>query len=317
MLRIFVLFEVKHPNMKHEFYTLAVLVLICISACAQNQDTKSTALFNEGQLLEHVKILSSDTFEGRETGTKGNDSARAYIIEQFKSLNTEPLNESYEQPFTFIRRDKVFNANNILAKITGTEFSEKYIVISAHYDHIGIRNGKIYNGADDDASGIAALFSFAEYLENNKPKHSVIFAAFDAEEMGLQGAKHFVETIDKDKVLLNINMDMISRSAKNELYVVGGCYNKKLSLIIESIENTTATKLLQGHDGTDGKQDWTYSSDHGPFHLKEIPFLYFGNEDHTSYHKPTDDFEDITPQFYINATKIILSVFLKIDSTGL
>ena len=117
--------------------------------------------------------------------------------------------------------------------------------------------------------------------------------------------------------ILNINMDMISRSAKDELYVVGSRYNKSLKTLIDAFENPTTSKLSQGHDGTDGKQDWTMSSDHGPFHKAKIPFLYFGNEDHIAYHKPTDVFEDITPEFYKNSVKIILSVVEAIDSSGL
>ena len=179
------------------------------------------------------------------------------------------------------------------------------------------KNGKIYNGADDDASGVSALLSFAEYLSENLPNHTVIFASFDAEELGLQGAKHFVNTIDKEKLLLNLNMDMISRSPKNELYVVGGRYETSLKTIIEAFNNPTDSVLLVGHDGSDGKQDWTYSSDHAPFHKAGIPFLYFGNEDHESYHKPTDDFDAITPKFYINAVRIILSIFNAIDVSGL
>ena len=306
------------PSMKNRLYnTLFLILILSVHTCAQTKDKEEVTMFDADQLLEHVKILSSDTFEGRETGEKGNDSARAYIIEQFKTLNVKGFNGQYEQHFTFEFKNKTYKGVNVLTEIKGTDNPEKYIVISAHYDHVGIINGQIYNGADDDASGVSALFSFAEYLVKNPPKHSVIFAAFDAEEMGLQGAKHFVETIDKGNVLVNLNMDMISRSAKNELYVVGGRYNSKLKEIIEAFENPTDTKLLQGHDGTDGKHDWTYSSDHGPFHRKSIPFLYFGNEDHEAYHKPTDDFEDITPEFYINAVSIILSIFNAIDASDL
>ena len=101
------------------------------------------------------------------------------------------------------------------------------------------------------------------------------------------------------------------------MYVVGSRYNKGLKAIIEEFINPTDTKLLVGHDGTDGKQDWTFSSDHGPFHRAKIPFLYFGNEDHAAYHKPTDDFKDITPKFYKNAVSIIISVFRDLDAKGL
>lgn len=297
--------------MKTTLTTLTCLLFYLTISYAQ------TTKFDEDQLLNRLDILSSDKFEGRKTGEKGNDSARAYIIQEFKSLNVPGLNGKYEQPFSFESRGKTFNANNILVKIKGTEYPDKYIVISAHHDHLGVSGGKIYNGADDDASGVAALISFAEYFTKNPPKHSVILAAFDAEELGLRGAKHFVATFDNSKILLNINMDMISRSAKDELYVVGARYNEKLKTKLSIFNNPTTSKLLQGHDGTDGKQDWTTSSDHGPFHNVKIPFLYFGNEDHDAYHKPTDDFEAITPQFYKNSVNVILLVFEAIDASGL
>jgi Zn-dependent M28 family amino/carboxypeptidase len=299
--------------MKNRLILLTILLFLVNLSCAQDANTQ----FDEDKLLERVKILSSDKFEGRRTGEKGNDSARAYIIKEFKLLNVDGYNGNYEYPFTFQQRNKSYNATNILAEIKGTEIPEKYIVISAHHDHLGMRGNKIYNGADDDASGVSALISFAEYLIKNPPKYSVIFAAFDAEEIGLQGAKHFVQSMNMSKVLLNINMDMISRSAKNELYVVGTRYNDSLKTIMDSFKNPTSTKLLQGHDGTDGKQDWTMSSDHGPLHVAKIPFLYFGNEDHSAYHKPNDEYKDITPEFYINAVRIILSVFTDIDAAGL
>tara|TARA_R100001369_G_scaffold38295_1_gene63879 strand:- start:1273 stop:2172 length:900 start_codon:yes stop_codon:yes gene_type:complete len=280
---------------------------------AQNKLIK----FDEVKLLQRLEILSSDKFEGRKTGEKGNDSARAYIITQFKSLNAFGLEGVYEYPFSFENRGTKFNATNILVEIKGTEYPDKYIVISAHHDHLGISGNKIYNGADDDASGVSALISFAEYFTKNSPKHSVILAAFDAEELGLRGAKHFVATFDNSKILVNLNMDMISRSAKDELYVVGTRYNKKLKTLIDIFKNPTTSKLLQGHDGTDGKQDWSMSSDHGPFHKVNIPFLYFGNEDHAAYHKPTDDFASITPQFYMNSVNVILSIFEAIDASEL
>jgi Zn-dependent M28 family amino/carboxypeptidase len=299
--------------MKNLFTSLVCFIFFVSFSCAQNKTTK----FNEDKLLERLETLSSDKFEGRRTGEKGNDSARAYIIEQFKSLNIQGFNESFEHSFTFTNRNKTYNAVNVLAEIKGTENPESYIVISAHYDHLGVSVDKIYNGADDNASGIAALVAFAEYFKTNPPKHSVILAAFDAEELGLRGAKHFIDTFDTDKILVNLNMDMISRSAKDELYVVGARYTEWLTSILERFKNPTTTQLLQGHDGSDNKDDWTMASDHGPFHSAKIPFLYFGNEDHSAYHKPTDDFKDITPKFYINAVKIILSVFTTIDNSGI
>ena len=290
--------------------------IICVLLLSQiGYAQKNT--FNEDKLLERLEVLSSDKFEGRRTGEKGNDLARAYIINEFKNIGITGFNGSYEHSFDFEIRAGKFNAKNVLAFIKGTEFPKKYIVISAHHDHLGKSGDKIYNGADDDASGVSALLAFAEYFMQNQPKHSVILAAFDAEELGLRGSKYFVDKMKDSDIVVNINMDMISRSAKNELYVVGTRYNKTLEEVVTSFKNPTDTKLLIGHDGTDGKQNWTYTSDHGPFHRSKIPFLYFGNEDHAAYHKPTDEFTDVTPNFYKKAVKIIISLFKDLDLKGL
>ena len=299
--------------MKNILFKAIALFVFFNFSCAQTKNTD----FNSDKLLERLERLSSDEFKGRQTGEKGNEKARAYIVEQFKALNAPSFGGKYEHKFTFEARGKSYNAVNVLAKIEGTEYPKSYIVISAHHDHLGVKGDEVYNGADDDASGVSALFSFAEYLMKNPPKHSVILAAFDAEELGLQGSKYFVDKMKNSKIVANINMDMISRSKKNEIYVVGGKYNEKLKNIIENLKNTTNTKLLQGHDGTDGKQNWTYASDHGSFHRAKIPFLYFGDEDHPGYHNPSDEFKNITPQFYKNTVAIILSAFKDLDASGL
>ena len=271
--------------------------------------------FNTDSLLHHIKTLSSDDFEGRRTGTRGAEKAKMYVLKQFKNLDVQPLNESYEQPFTFVGRGKSYDGVNILGQIKGSLIPEKYIVISAHYDHEGIKNDKIYNGADDDASGVSALFAFAEYFQKHPPKHSVILAAFDAEELGLQGSKYFVKNsiVPLENIVMNINMDMIGRNDKNQLYATGTAYNDTLKTLISNYKPKNDITLLMGHDGKDGLQDWTFSSDHGPFHLKKIPFLYFGVEDHKDYHQPTDDFEFIQPEFYKTAVSTIISIFSLVD----
>jgi Zn-dependent M28 family amino/carboxypeptidase len=284
-------------------------------------DAQSTyvndSLFNETNLLKHLKSLSSDAFEGRRTGTSGATKAKDYIINQFYTLNVSPLSKNFNQPFSFFKRRKLYKAVNVLGIVIGTEFPEKHIVISAHYDHEGVKHDKIYNGADDNASGTCALFSFAEYFIKYPPKHSVILAAFDAEEIGLQGSRYFVNhpIVSFESIIVNLNLDMISRSKKNELFVVGTSHSKRLEYIIKNVENSEKVKLLIGHDGNDGLENWTYSSDHGNFYKKGIPFLYFGVEDHKDYHEPTDDYENINPGFYIETVKTIISVFEKIDNS--
>lgn len=277
-----------------------------------------SCFFNETELLGHVKILSSDLYEGRRTGTKGAERARKYIINEFDKLGVLKIKKTHQQPFSFIHQRKEYAGTNVIGLIEGIKLPNKYIVISAHYDHLGKKNGKIYNGADDNASGLSALFAFAEYFKKYPPKHSIILAAFDGEELGLKGSKYFVNNsiVNLGSIKLNVNLDMISRSDKNELFVAGTSYNKSLKYIISNFKQPCELKIIAGHDGYDGLENWTYSSDHVNFHKKGIPFLYFGVEDHEDYHEPTDDFENIHPKFYIEAVNSIISVLNKIDNSG-
>lgn len=292
---------------------IALIVFVSILSCAQNTK-KNDSL----ELLEHLEHLSSDEFQGRQTGTNGSLKARQYIIEQFQAYEVPAFNISYEQGFKISHKGKGLIATNVLAKLKGTDFPDKYIVVSAHYDHLGIsKDSIVFNGADDNASGVAALFSIAKTFKKNRPKHSIIFAAFDAEEIGLLGAKHFSKSVDPSNIVANINLDMIGRSSKNEIYVVGSRYTNTLKKIVQNFKNPTETKISIGHDGTDTKEDWTYASDHAIFHQLNIPFLYFGNEDHASYHKTTDEFKFITKTFYLNTVNIIKSIIRDIDNTDL
>jgi Zn-dependent M28 family amino/carboxypeptidase len=308
---------------------LSLYFLLALTLSCQGQTKKTIAqpveksegkvpLFDSDALLERVKFLSLDSLEGRRTGEKGGLIARDYVVSQFKKYGIAPLLDEYTQPFSFEgRRDKkTYEGANILGLIKGTEHPEKYIIISAHYDHVGVNKGEVFNGADDDASGTSALFAFAEYFKNNPPKHSVVIAAFDAEELGLRGAVHFLEanTLPKEQIAIDINLDMVGRNDNNELYVVGSNLYKQLQPAITDLELPKDFKLSFGHDGLDNKQNWVSSSDHGPFHKQKIPFLYFGVEDHKDYHQPTDDFESIQPEFYAKAVTVIISVFKRIDA---
>lgn len=277
-----------------------VLFLISSSIFAQN--------INKDELLNDVKIISSDEMEGRKAGTEGNQKARNYIIKRFIEAGAEKVGTNFSQPFVFKTRDgSEITGTNIVAKVEGK--TDAQIVISAHYDHLGIRGDDLYNGADDDASGTAALIQFIQYFSENTPNHTLIFVAFDAEEMGLQGARYFVDNYKEiDKVKMNINMDMISISDKDELYASGTYHYPAFKPIIEGIETGDIT-LLFGHDDPDSDLDnWTFASDHGAFHRKEIPFIYFGVEDHPHYHQPTDIYENITHDFYAKATGLILKI---------
>ena len=289
------------------------MVIGFISCCSTVK--KSSDQAENSPILKDLRYLSSEELAGRASGTPGAEKARNFIVERFKKLGIQSFssNPDYLQSFSFSdQKDSSRQGVNVIGYIPGK--IQEAIVISAHYDHLGVRNGNIYYGADDNASGAAALLYFAEKLSESKPNFTIILAAFDAEELGLRGAKAFVQTppISLDKIKLNVNMDMIAHNDKGELYVCGTYLYPNLKKYIVSRNPQIQFKL--GHDLPDsGQDDWTNQSDQGAFHGKGIPFLYFGVEDHADYHQPTDTYEHINPEFYLNATEGILEIIKNID----
>ncbi len=299
---------------------LSIFILIFALSPVFAQQTKpapKSEIISAAKLLKDIETLSADDMQGRGIGTPGGLKAREYVARRFAESGVKPFNNSLFQPFDFTNRagGKISGAN-VVGYVEGRRFKDKYLVITAHYDHVGVQKGEIYNGADDDASGTAALFAFAEYFRKNKPLHTIIFAAFDGEESGLRGARAFVAapTVAKESILLNINMDMISRSDKNELYASGTYHNPQFKPLLEKIAKTSKVKLLLGHDRPEQQRDdWTNQSDHGSFHAARIPFIYFGVEDHEDYHQPTDDFAKINQEFYVHAIETILEAVKDFD----
>ncbi len=272
-------------------------------------------------LLEHVKILASDDFQGRRTGSDGGAMAADYVRNQMALIGLKAAcGEDLTWPFAFEsgRDQQQMMGNNVIGLIAGSTESTRMIVVSAHFDHLGVRGEEIFNGADDNASGTAAMLEIARYFSHNPPRHSIIFAGFDAEEMGLQGARAFVESpcFAELDVSLEINMDMISRSDRSELYASGPLHYPALRTVIEGVSRPEEFNLLFGHDEPgSGHDDWTFASDHGPFHQVGVPFIYFGVEDHLGYHNPSDDFEDITGDFFHNAAEFVLNTVVAFDTT--
>ncbi|NJM52804.1 MAG: M28 family peptidase [Blastocatellia bacterium] len=214
--------------------------------------------------------------------------------------------------------DEKINGVNVVGFIKGKKNPEKYIVITAHYDHVQRQNGQIMNGANDNASGTAALFALGKFFNKNRPNNSLIFVALDAEEVGLVGARKFVEKppIPKESMILNLNMDMICRDKNETLYAVGTYHYPFLKSHLEKVAKNSKIKFLLGHDNPTLKdvEDWTFSSDHAAFHREKIPFIYFGVEDFENHHKPTDDYETIMPKFYVQAVETIIESVKQFDA---
>jgi hypothetical protein len=269
-------------------------------------------------ILEDVRYLASDELEGRGVGTEGSRLARVRLVERFSEAGLDPVPPGFEHPFTFTRRnDPEERAGvNVLAVRSGTDRAGKVIVVSGHYDHVGVRNGQIYNGADDNASGAVGITALARALRGIPLRHTVVFAAFDAEESGLSGARAFVATppVPLDSIVLNLNLDMVARTA-GTLWAAGAHHTPSLRPVLESVASRSPVTLRLGHDrpGAPEGDDWTRQSDHFAFHSVGIPFIYLGVEDHPDYHRPTDDFERVDPGEYMNALRAAVMVLLALD----
>lgn len=275
-----------------------------------------------GEMLHLTETLSNDALEGRGIGTPGNEAARGFLRKRFETFNLTKIGDSYEHPFTVIpaadaEPDAPTHGTNLIGIIQGeTPGQGKMLAITAHFDHLGIIDGEIYNGADDNASGAAALIEVARYFTQHRPKHDILFALVDGEETGYLGSRNLVRSgeVDMSRIALDLNFDMVSRSDVNELYVAGTYEYPGLKALVDDVQQEARVKLLTGHDSPDlGEDDWTNQSDHYAFYEAGIPFLYFGVEDHPDYHKPTDDFEKIPVDFFIRSADTLVMAAISAD----
>lgn len=269
-------------------------------------------------ILDDLRFLSSDALEGRAPGTEGSAQARARLALRFGEAGLQPAYGSLERTFPFTRRgqDEGRTGTNLVAVRPGSERPGRVIVVSGHYDHMGVRDGTIYNGADDNASGAVGVTALARALSGVSLKHTVIFAAFDAEESGLRGARAFVEDppVPLDSIAVNLNLDMVARTG-GLLWAGGAHHTPALRPVLEEVAARAPLDFRLGHDrpGAPEGDDWTGQSDHAAFHAAGVPFVYLGVEDHPDYHRPTDDFENVDPGEYMNALRTALMVLLALD----
>ncbi len=272
----------------------------------------------------HVSFLAKDELEGRGTGTEGERKAAKYIESQFKKLKLKPYgdNKTYYQTFDFKGgthgTGEAGKAANLVAYLDNG--ASTTVIIGAHYDHLGMGNqgssldanpaGKIHNGADDNASGVAGMLELARYFKTNKVKESnnFLFLAFSGEELGLYGSDYFVEhpTLDLATVNYMVNLDMVGRlDPKNGgLSVSGSGTSPGWEPLLKSL-STTEVPISTDSSGTG-------PSDHTKFYLKKMPVLHFFTGSHSDYHKPSDDADKINAPGEVAVLNVIIKV---IEST--
>jgi Zn-dependent M28 family amino/carboxypeptidase len=296
-----------------------IVAFLLIGAYAPAQ-TVPPRFVDRGQLMQDVRTLSAPSFEGRAAGSPGGVRAREWIVGRFKENGVRPGTAGgYLQPFTFTAGRNRVMAANVIGRL-GEPRGDKALLITAHYDHLGIRNGVLYPGADDNASGVAALLAAAKHFAAHPPRHEMVFVATDAEEIGLRGARALLDMklIAPRQIALLVNLDMVSKNSADEIYAAGTAYSPWLRPLLTEVGARSSVKLRFGHDRppatANGPDDWTQESDHGPFHAAGTPFVYFGVEDHPDYHKPSDTADRIDPGFFGDVADLIVDALTTFDA---
>jgi len=298
------------------------------SALIAQENVKFSKTITTADLEKHLTILASDSLEGRETGKKGQKMAADYIMNHFINIGVPPYKgNKYYQKFKvksgrhickcedcdngFIKelfgKKKMIKGENVLAFIEGTDLKEEIVVITAHYDHLGIHENIVFNGADDDGSGTVAAMEIAEAFmiakkEGNGPRRSILVMTVSGEEKGLLGSKYYTDNpiYPLENTVANLNIDMIGRvddwhENGDYVYLIG---SDMLSMDLHNLSEEVnkkyiGTNLDYRFNSEDDPNRYYYRSDHYNFAKNNIPVIFYFNGVHEDYHKKTDTVEKI------------------------
>jgi Zn-dependent M28 family amino/carboxypeptidase len=320
--------------------TLFGASLFVLASCGSGKNASKIADSNVDQAAKyaesitardlgtHLFMYASDEFEGRNTGEPGQKKAVEYLKDFYISEGIVSGNgkDDYfqEVPATWLnknsRRGNLKDSENVLAFVKGTEKPDEVVVISAHLDHEGIKNGKIYNGADDDGSGTVAILEIAQAFkmaekEGKGPKRSILFLHVTGEEKGLLGSKYYTENpvYPLANTVCDLNIDMVGRidsrhkEDPNYVYLIG---SDKLSTELHKVSEAVNKKytninLDYKYNDENDPNRFYYRSDHYNFAKHNIPIIFYFNGTHADYHQPSDTPDKINYELLENRTRLI------------
>ena len=287
------------------FVTL-LLLAFAIDDCRSEED------ITVEESRKTLSYLASDEMEGRKPGNPGNFIAVSFIKKEFESYGLE----THLQKFTYTFRWRVglirwrtieIETMNVIGVLKGT--SDKHVVIGAHMDHLGVDgDGDAYNGADDNASGTTAILELAEAFgkSKTKPKDTIVFIAFNAEELGLLGSKHYVSDplLPLDDCKLMINLDMVGRLRGTTVTAQGGNLSRSVTQLVDKLDDDYPFDVNITAAGN--------RSDHAPFNWNGVPVLFFHTGTHPQYHRTTDDSELINYEGLVDIAKFVKDLTVEV-----
>lgn len=310
-------------------------VLVCgiflfnIPVAAQDVSEIGYKAITEKNAIKFVGKLADDSFEGRDAGTAGAGRAAEYIISLLDKWGLEPYSKGgYLQHFRTVKNqnnwateadikiDKFIDEGcesrfmkNILACIPGE--SDEYVVVGAHYDHLGIDSALVgdicFNGADDNASGVSAVLQLANAMKksNIRPKRTVIFAFWDGEEKGLLGSSFFVKRFfDVSKISAYMNFDMVGRGPQEKPLLLSYNYSAKNPLFGDWLKADVENYSLALEPVYNASEYLIGGSDNTPFARKKVPVVWYTAEGHPDYHRPSDSADKINYSKLTDITRV-------------
>lgn len=329
-----------------QLFTRILFFTLILPVPAQAQSDVSQVSVSISLLKKHVFTLASDSLQGRATGTVGQLQAAFYCTQSFRLNHLLPvfrldsLRGSFRQKYAFTitevspfgnTQTNGFRAtykkhelvpppqtvqdsshmlfgDNVAGLLVGTDLKQEIVVLSAHYDHLGRSGGRIFHGADDNASGTASILSIASVFDSLarqsiRPRRSVLFVLFSGEEGGLLGSDYFVDNspIPLQQMVCDINVDMVGRvdyahrKKPDYCYVITGRQGNSLLKEVESVNKQSVNLALNqgGYDTESDPKQYFYRSDHYNFFESGIPVLFFTSGEHSDYHQPSDTADKI------------------------
>lgn len=285
---------------------MATTALLSGCASVKYGSAASAIRPDSARILNDIRFLASDALEGRGTGTPGNDSAAAFAARRYASLGLVALAPGYLQPFearsamlAHTGGNASVQTQNVVAFLSGRDptLHGQVIVLGAHIDHLGRSTvgamdpeagDAIRNGADDNASGTAAVLELARLLSAHPLRRSVLFVNFSGEELGVLGSQYFVEhsPVPIDSIVAMLNFDMVGRMRGDSLIVFGVATARELPALLDTANSPIGLRVR-------GLVDGFGPSDHSSFYARNIPVLHFFTNQHDDYHKATDDADKI------------------------
>lgn len=315
--------------MTKTFFVAAALML-CVNAFSQVNGSarKYEMLLKQSDMKETLSYIADDNTKGRESGSDGNRIVEQFIVKKFKAMGLKPFHWSYTQSVPY--EDSIV-LRNVVGLLPASKPSDEYIVVGAHYDHIGQLAGRIYNGADDNASGVTAMLSLADAFSRMKadgagPSKNIIFVAYDGKELSMSGSKHFVKElgIPAKKVICALNIDMLGTDlvpvGKNREYMIvlgedslPDEYRGYLSYLC----NRTLYRMdldLSFYGSRNFTKMIYETGDHYSFAKAGIPSVLFTSAFHKHTYRPTDDVDIIDFQLLRKRTAVIYNFINRLCS---